>query len=90
VPSDLGISTINSSNASAYPIASQTFIDVYKDLCKAGMSESAASGLKKFLTFGLDQGQGVAKQLQFAPLPSAIQSQAMQAVNSLQCNGKAL
>jgi phosphate transport system substrate-binding protein len=90
VPSDLGISTINSRNASAYPIASQTFIDVYKDLCKAGMSESAASGLKKFLTFGLDQGQGVAKQLQFAPLPSAIQSQAMQAVNSLQCNGKAL
>jgi phosphate transport system substrate-binding protein len=90
VPSDLGISTINSSNATAYPIASQTFIDVYQDLCKAGMSQSAASGLKKFLSFGLGQGQSVAKQLQFAPLPSAIQSQAMQAVNGLQCNGKTL
>jgi phosphate transport system substrate-binding protein len=90
VPSDLGISTINSSNAGAYPIASQTFIDVYRDLCRAGMSEGAATSLKKFLSFGLGEGQGVAKQLQFAPLPSAIQSQAMQAVNRLECNGKAL
>jgi phosphate transport system substrate-binding protein len=90
VPSDLGISTINSPNSSAYPIASQTFIDTYKDLCKAGMSKSAASGLKKFLSFGLGQGQGVAKQLQYATLPSQIQSKAMQAVNDLQCNGQAL
>ena len=90
VPSDLGISTINSSTASAYPVASQTFIDTYKDLCKAGMSKSTAAGLKKFLSFGLGQGQSVAKQLQYAPLPSAIQAKAMDAVNSLQCNGQAL
>jgi phosphate transport system substrate-binding protein len=90
VPSDLGISTINASNASAYPIASQTFIDVYKDLCKAGLSKSTAAGLKTFLSFGLTQGQSVAKQLQFATLPSDIKSQAQQAVDGLQCNGKAL
>jgi phosphate transport system substrate-binding protein len=90
VPADLGISTINSPNKAAYPIASQTFVDVYHDLCKAGMSQSVASGLKKFLTFGLGQGQSVAKQLQFATLPSSIQSQAMQAVDGLQCNGKTL
>src|SRR5207248_9545878 len=36
VPADLGISTINSPNASAYPIASQTFLDVYRDPCKSG------------------------------------------------------
>jgi phosphate transport system substrate-binding protein len=90
VPSDLGISTINAPSASAYPIASQTFIDTYQDLCKAGMSKSTAAGLKKFLTFGLSQGQSVAKQLQYATLPSDIQSKAMQAVNNLQCNGQAL
>jgi phosphate transport system substrate-binding protein len=90
VPSDLGISTINASNSSAYPIASQTFIDVYKDLCKAGLSKSTAAGLKKFLDFGLNQGQSVAKQLQFATLPDAIKTQAQQAVNGLQCNGQAL
>jgi phosphate transport system substrate-binding protein len=90
VPSDLGISTINASGSSAYPIVSQTFVDAYKDLCKAGMNKSAAAGLKKFLTFGLGAGQSVVKQLQYAPLPSAIQSKAMDAVNGLQCNGQAL
>src|SRR6202012_3321725 len=36
VPADLGISTINSQGAGAYPIVSQTFLDVYKDPCKDG------------------------------------------------------
>ena len=36
VPPDLTISTINSPNAAAYPITSQTFVIVYKDMCKAG------------------------------------------------------
>ena len=36
IPADLGISTINSKNAAAYPIVSQTFLDVYTDPCKAG------------------------------------------------------
>jgi phosphate transport system substrate-binding protein len=90
VPSDLGISTINAPSATAYPIASQTFIDTYQDLCKAGMNKSTAAGLKKFLAFGLSQGQSVAKQLQYATLPSDIQSKAMDAVNSLQCNGQGL
>jgi phosphate transport system substrate-binding protein len=90
VPSDLGISTINADNASAYPIASQTFIVVYKDLCQAGLSKSTAGGLKKFLDFGLNQGQSVATQLQYATLPSRIKRQARQAVDGLQCNGQAL
>jgi phosphate transport system substrate-binding protein len=90
VPADLGISTINSSNPAAYPIASQTFVVVYKDLCKAGLSKSTAAGLKKFLSFGLSQGQGVAKQLQFATLPSAINTHAQQADDGLQSDGKAL
>ena len=33
-----GSSTINSPNPQAYPIASQTFLDVYTDPCKAGGS----------------------------------------------------
>src|SRR6202012_5495996 len=36
VPTDLGISTINSPNSGAYPIVSQTFIDAYQDPCKTG------------------------------------------------------
>ena len=37
VPADLAINTIDAPNAAAYPITSQTFIDVYSDVCKAGM-----------------------------------------------------
>jgi phosphate transport system substrate-binding protein len=87
IPADLGLSAINSPNPGAYPIASQTFVDTYKDLCKGGLSKDQASGLKKFLSFGLTDGQSVAKELQFATLPDAVKSKAQQAVDGLQCNG---
>jgi phosphate transport system substrate-binding protein len=90
VPEDLGISTIDSANAQAYPIVSQTFIDLYKDPCKAGVSAADTAGLKNFLTFGLGKGQDVAKQLMFAPLPDAIKSKATAAVGTMQCNGAAI
>jgi len=90
VPADLGISTIDSSNRAAYPIVSQTFVDTYKDLCKAGLSAGDAAGMKKFLSYGLTDGQDVAKELSFAPLPDAIKTQSQQAVDSLQCNGAAI
>src|SRR4051794_35963037 len=57
VPADLGISTINAKGATAYPITSQTFIDVYKDPCKGGASEGDAKALKGFLEYGLGDGQ---------------------------------
>jgi phosphate transport system substrate-binding protein len=90
VPPDLGISTIDSANPAAYPIVSQTFIVVYKDLCKAGLSAGDAAGMKKFLAYGLAAGQDVAKQLQFAPLPDAIKTASQSAVDGLQCNGAAI
>ena len=53
VPPDLTISTINSPNPAAYPITSQTFVITYQDMCKAGIAQAAASGVKKFLDYGL-------------------------------------
>jgi phosphate transport system substrate-binding protein len=91
VPSNLAISTINSPNAAAYPITSQTFVIVYKDMCKAGgASQSVASGVKKFITYGLGDGQSVAKQLDYAPLPASLQSKAQAQLNDLTCNGSPL
>jgi phosphate transport system substrate-binding protein len=90
IPPDLGISTIDSATPTAYPIVSQTFVDTYKDLCKAGLSKDAAAGMKKFLAYGLTEGQSVAKQLMFATLPDAIKTKAQAAVDSLQCNGAAV
>ena len=75
VPTDLGISTINSPASGAYPIVSQTFLDTYKDPCKdGGASASTASGLKKFLTYAFGAGQQTlgsgGNKLPYAPLPS--------------------
>jgi phosphate transport system substrate-binding protein len=87
VPPDLTISTINSPNAAAYPITSQTFIIAYEDMCKAGRSKSAASGVKKFITYGLGPGQKVEESLDFAPLPSSLLSKAQAQLSKFKCNG---
>jgi phosphate transport system substrate-binding protein len=95
VPSDLGVSTINSKGAAAYPITSQTFIEAYKDPCKSGgASASVASGLKKFLTYAFGAGQQTlgsgGTKLPYAPLPSALVAKDQQALGTLTCNGSAI
>ena len=90
VPADLGISIINSPNPSAYPIASQTFLIVYKDMCKAGLDKGTAQRVSAFLNYGLGAGQDVLQQLQYAKLPDALKTKAQAAVDSLTCNGAPL
>ena len=87
IPSDLGISIIDASNAQAYPIASQTFVIVYKDMCKAGRSQGTAKAVKQFVDYGLGDGQDVLGQLQYAKLPPAVLSKAKEAASGLQCDG---
>jgi phosphate transport system substrate-binding protein len=90
VPSDLRFSAIDAPGANAYPIASATFILVYQDMCKAGKTNDAAQRVVNWLNYALGAGQSVAKELQYAPLPSSIQSKAQAKVDGLQCNGTAL
>ena len=90
IPPDLGVSIINAPNPQAYPISSQTFVIVYKDMCKAGLSKSKAQGVKKFIDYGLGEGQGVLGQLQYAKLPAALLTKTKAAANTLQCNGSPL
>lgn len=87
VPSDLRFTVINSPNPQAYPIASQTFIVTYKDLCRAGVSQQSAKGLVGFLNYGLGAGQQVVRKLAYAPLPAALDAKAKGAVQGLTCNG---
>ena len=90
IPTDLGISTIDAPNGSAYPITSQTFIDVYKDVCKAGMKQSDAKALGTFLDYGLGEGQASLGQLFYAKLPAPLLAKAKSAAQSLTCDGSAL
>ncbi len=87
IPSNLAISTVNSPNPSAYPIVSQTFLIVYKDMCKAGVAQSAAGGVKKFITYGLGAGQAVEAKLSYAPLPATILAKDQAQLSTLTCNG---
>ncbi len=90
IPADLTISTINSPNAAAYPIVSQTFLIVYKDPCKAGSSQSVAQGLKKFISYGLGAGQKIEQQLSYASLPPALVAKDQAQLKTLTCNGSPL
>jgi phosphate transport system substrate-binding protein len=90
VPPDLAISTINSPNPQAYPIVSQTFLIVYKDMCKAGRSQSAAAGTKKFITYGLGAGQQVVQSLDYAAVPSALLAKDKAQLSLMLCNGSPL
>ncbi|HVP01271.1 MAG TPA: phosphate ABC transporter substrate-binding protein PstS [Solirubrobacteraceae bacterium] len=89
IPSDLGITTINSPNPQAYPIASQTFVDMYTDLCKdGGMSSQNAKALAAFVNYGLGDGQTVLTQLSYAKLPSSVLTPTKTAASKLTCNGQ--
>ncbi|MEA2424804.1 MAG: phosphate transport system substrate-binding protein [Thermoleophilaceae bacterium] len=91
IPADLRFSAINaSSNPQAYPIASATFLLVYQDMCKAGLSKQTAGLVKDWLNYAEGPGQTVAPKLEYAPLPAAIKSQAQAKVDGLQCNGAAI
>ena len=84
VPSDLGISTINSPTPAAYPIVSQTFLDAYKDPCKdGGASAGTAAALKSFLTYAFGAGQktlGAGRtSCPYAPLPASLAGQGQRA-----------
>ena len=63
---------------------------MFKDLCKAGISQATAKDVKAFIDYGLGAGQDVLGQLFYAKLPSNVLTAAKSAVNGLQCNGAAL
>ena len=95
VPSDLGISTINSPTAGAYPIVSQTFLDVYKDPCKDGKESAAtAKGLKSFLAYAFGAGQQTlgsgGDKLPYAPLPAALAAKDNAQLATMTCNGSSI
>jgi phosphate transport system substrate-binding protein len=90
VPADLKFSTINAPGAKTYPITAVTFLLVWQDGCKSGLSAQKAKLVKSWLDYALGPGQQVAPQLQYAPLPAPIHAKAKAKVDGLQCNGQAI
>lgn len=86
MPEDLRVSITNAAGAQAYPISSYTYILVYKD------QKDAAKGkaLVDFLWWGIHDGEGFAKTLQYAPLPADVVKRAEAKINSVTSGGSPL
>jgi phosphate transport system substrate-binding protein len=85
-PEDLRVSITNAAGAQAYPISSYTYILVYKNQKDAGKGRA----LVDFLWWGIHDGEGFAKELQYAPLPADIVKRAEAKINSITANGATL
>lgn len=85
-PDDLRVSITNAPGAQAYPIASYTYILVYKNQ----KDQAKGKALVDFLWWGLHDGEAFAKPLQYAPLPDDIVKRAEAKINSITAGGTPL
>ncbi len=90
VPADLRFDSINAPGAKAYPIASATFLLVYKDMCKAGLAKPKAQAVVKWLDYVVGPGQQVAPKLDYAPLPASLLAKDKAKIAGLTCDGSPL
>jgi phosphate transport system substrate-binding protein len=85
-PEDLRVSITNAAGPTAYPIASYTYILVYKNQRDAAKGKA----LVDFLWWGIHDGEAFAKDLQYAPLPADIVTRAESKINSIAAAGTRL
>jgi phosphate transport system substrate-binding protein len=78
------VSITDAHGKDAYPIASFTYILVYKDQKDAAKGEA----LVKFLWWATHDGQKSAPGLDYAPLPSAVVKKVEAALKALTVDGK--
>lgn len=70
----------------AYPIAGMTYLIIPKD----GADRNKRAELKRFVQYVLTDGQAAAGQLNYAPLPNALQQQELGWLNQLTAGGQPL
>jgi phosphate transport system substrate-binding protein len=85
-PDDLRVSITNAAGPQAYPIASYTYILVYKNQKDAGKGKA----LVDFLWWGIHEGESFAKDLQYSPLPADIVKRAEAKISSITAGGTPL
>jgi phosphate transport system substrate-binding protein len=77
---------LNSSADGAYPIASTTYLLIYKDQ----PDQNKGQTLIDFVTWALNAGQDTVNQLNYSPLPSSIQQEALQQLQQVTYNGSTI
>ena len=79
VNADLSYNPLNAEGADAYPITAPTWILVYKNQSDKVKGEA----IKSFLRFVVGDGQKLAKDVDYAPLPTALQQKAVAQIDSI-------
>ncbi len=90
LPDDLRISLTDTDAPDGYPISGFTWILVYRDLYKGGLSREKAKVLVKLLWWMIHDGQRYAKPLHYAPLPEAAVKKAEAVIRSVTFKGERL
>src|SRR5436305_693183 len=80
IPDDFRFSMTNAPGANAYPIAGATWLLVYQQ------QKDPAKGKKlvEFLKWALTKGEGMAKDLNYAPLPDEVQQRVLKRIDEIQ------
>jgi phosphate transport system substrate-binding protein len=86
MPADFRVSLTNPPGADAYPIASFTWLLVYKDQ----LDETKGTALVKFLWWASHDGQKYAADLLYAPLPPQVVKQIEGTLSQITFKGKRL
>jgi phosphate transport system substrate-binding protein len=79
IPDDFRFSMTNAPGADAYPICGATWLLVYQD------QKDPAKGKKlvEFLKWALSKGEGMAKDLDYAPLPDSVQQRVLKRIDEI-------
>lgn len=86
MPDDLRTKITDAEGAGVYPIASYTYILVYKDQPDAAKGKA----LVDFLWWAIHDGEKFASELHYAPLPADVVKRVETKINSITSGGKAL
>lgn len=86
IPADLRMSITNAAGDDSYPISGLTWILVYENQADAAKGQA----LVDFLWWATHDGQSLAGELHYAPLPKALMPTVESKLNSMKADGKTL
>jgi phosphate transport system substrate-binding protein len=79
IPEDFRFSMVNPPGANAYPIAGATWLLVYEQQ----KDSTKGKKLVEFLDWAINQGEGMASSLDYAPLPKSLQTRVLDRVKTI-------
>ena len=90
-PNDLRLHIVNAAGAQSYPIATYTYLLVYKDMSlNPDLNIDKAKALAQFFWWAIHDGQQYSQQLIYVPLPQNVVSADEQLLKTLNFGGQTL